>query len=139
MREHGVQHYRWLAETAADGRRLPLSPQAINIILHELVENACKFHPTHHPHLDVTLKETGERQVQLQMEDDGLTLAAEQIERIWKPFYQAEAGFSGNVPGMGLGLPLIAALVVGAGGRVRFYNRSPGPGIVVELTLPLIV
>lgn len=75
----------------------------------------------------------------LRVEDDGLTLAAEQIEQIWRPYFQAEAGFSGNVPGLGLGLPLIAALVVGAGGHVHFYNRSPGPGVAVELMLPLAV
>ncbi len=137
MREHGVEQYRWRAETEADGRILPLSPQAINIILHELVENAAKFHPLHKPRVEVTLKEAEPGCVLLRMEDDGVTLAAEQVEQIWKPYYQAEAGFSGNVPGMGLGLPLVASLVVGAGGHVHFYNRSPGPGVAVELTLPL--
>jgi CheY-like chemotaxis protein/nitrogen-specific signal transduction histidine kinase len=137
MREHGVKHYQWYATTPADERSLPLSPQAINIILHELVGNACKFHPAHAPCMAVTLKEAGPNQVMLQVEDDGLTLGAEQIEQIWKPFYQAEASFSGNMPGMGLGLTLIAALVIGAGGHVHFYNRSPGPGVAVELTLPL--
>ena len=138
MREHGIERYCWQAQTAADGRSLPLSPPAMNIILHELVENACKFHPQQQPHINVILKEAGEKQVLLRVEDDGLTVAAEQLERIWRPFYQAEAGFSGNVPGLGLGLPLIAALIVGVGGQVQLYNRSPGPGVVVELTLPLV-
>lgn len=138
MREHAIEHYRWFAATPADRRSIPLSPQAINIILHELVENACKFHPTHTPCIEVTLKAATTDHVLLRVEDDGLTLAAEQVKQIWKPYFQAEAGFSGNVPGMGLGLPLIASLVLGAGGHVRFYNRHPGPGIAVELTLPLL-
>lgn len=137
MRDHGVEPYRWHAATPADERSISLSPQAINIILHELVENATKFHPQHKPAMDVTLHEGSPDQVVLRVEDDGMTLAAEQVEQIWKPYYQAEAGFSGNVPGMGLGLPLVASLVVEAGGHVHFYNRNPGPGVAVELTLPL--
>jgi signal transduction histidine kinase len=74
----------------------------------------------------------------LRCEDDGVTLAPAQLEQIWRPYFQAEAGFSGNVPGSGLGLSLIASLIVGVGGRVRFYNRNPGPGVAVELTIPLV-
>lgn len=137
MSELEVEHYFWIASTPADLRTIPLTSQAIDIILHELVQNACKFHPAHTPSITVTLKETGDNEVLLRVEDDGVTLAAEQIDRIWKPYYQAEAGFSGNVPGFGLGLSLISSLVISAGGHVHFYNRSPGPGVIVELALPL--
>jgi signal transduction histidine kinase len=137
MRDCAIATYEWCAAIPADERRIPLAPQAIDIILRELVENARKFHPAHTPFIRVTLKDHGAGRVLLRVEDDGRTLAAEQIERIWKPYYQAEAGFSGNVPGLGLGLPLVASLVVGAGGQVRFCNRNPGPGVAVELALPV--
>ena len=32
----------------------------------------------------------------------------------------------------------LAALIVGVGGKVQLYNRNPGPGVAVELTLPLV-
>ena len=44
---------------------------------------------------------------------------------------------SGEVPGLGLGLSIVGALVLESGGRYRLFNRADGPGIVVELTLSL--
>jgi K+-sensing histidine kinase KdpD len=37
---------------------------------------------------------------------------------------------------MGLGLSLVASIVWSTGGRFRIYNRSGGPGIIVDLSLP---
>ena len=135
--ERGLQGFIWSSPSAADADSVPLSPQGLEIILIELFENAYKFHPTNSPQVTVSLQHGRPGYVVLRCEDDGVTLAPTQIEQIWKPFYQAEAGFSGNLPGSGIGLPLIATIVIGAGGLVHFYNRHPGPGIAVELTLPL--
>jgi CheY-like chemotaxis protein len=134
--EYGFGDFTWSALTPADQRTLPLAAHTLEIILAELFENAVKFHPQHTPSVALILQAKGEDYVTLRCEDDGVTIAPTQIDLIWKPYYQAEAGFSGNMPGAGLGLPLIASLIVGAGGRVRFYNRHSGPGAGVELTLP---
>ena len=68
------------------------------------------------------------------MTDDGVSLSAEQLEKVWVPYYQAERYFTGQVAGMGLGLPTVAALVARVGGSVQMRNRTGGPGIVVEFT-----
>ena len=136
--ERGLQGFVWSSPSAVEARSVPLSLQGLEIILIELFENAYKFHPTNSPQVTVSLQHGRPGYVILRCEDDGVTLAPTQIEQIWKPFYQAEAGFSGNLPGSGIGLPLIATIVIGAGGHVHFYNRNPGPGIAVELTLPLV-
>jgi hypothetical protein len=39
--------------------------------------------------------------------------------------------------GMGLGLPGVASLVWEGDGACRIYNRDDGPGVVVELDLPV--
>jgi signal transduction histidine kinase len=54
------------------------------------------------------------------------------------PYYQAERYFTGQVPGMGLGLPTVATLVSRVGGTVYLRNRSGGPGVVVEFTSPIV-
>ncbi len=75
--------------------------------------------------------------IHIQIKDDGLTLSPKQLTKIWTPYYQAEKYFTGQVPGMGLGLSMVASLVWSLGGTCEAYNRERGPGIVVELGLPL--
>ncbi len=114
---------------------LGISAQGLELILWELLENAQKFHPEQQPHVMVSLDAmpAGGR---LRVVDDGCTLPADQLLRIWQPYYQVERYFTGQVPGMGLGLSVVAALVWGLGGSCQAYNRTPGPGIVIELLLP---
>jgi C4-dicarboxylate-specific signal transduction histidine kinase len=42
------------------------------------------------------------------------------------------------VPGMGLGLPMVASLLWRIGGSCRISNREPGPGIDVEIRIPFV-
>ncbi len=117
--------------------RLVLSNRAMEWIIWELLENARKFHPQQAPTLALEVERCGEQAIRLQVADDGITLTPEQLEQVWVPHYQAEKRFTGRVAGMGLGLSLVASLVWEVGGACHLFNRSDGPGIVVELVLPL--
>ena len=119
-----------------DQVQISTSATAVEIILGELIRNARKFHPEESPTLQVSLSSV-DRGILLQVGDDGLTLSPEQLAKMWTPYYQAEKFFSGQVPGMGLGLSMVASLVWSAGGTCRAYNQDSGPGIVVEIMLPL--
>ncbi len=146
-------------EECSGDSRLALARPAMELILWELLVNARKFHPQHTPTVDVyvaceidkelTLKmaedgsvEKRERVVKpttvcLRVSDDGTTLSPEQLAHVFTPYFQAEKHFTGAVSGMGLGLSMVAALVWSVGGACKLYNRASGPGVVVELTLPL--
>ncbi len=113
-----------------------LPRQAIEVIAWEVLENAKKFHPTHTPAVEIEIRRDTADRITWQIGDDGLTLSPEQLEQIWTPYYQGEKGFTGEMPGMGLGLPTVASLVWGVGGSCRLYNRPDGPGVIVELVLP---
>jgi K+-sensing histidine kinase KdpD len=115
---------------------LPTSRQTMELILWELCENAKKFHPRQTPALGVNMSGIPAG-LRLQLSDDGVTLAPDQLAHMWTPYYQGEKYFTGQMPGMGLGLAMVAQLVWGMGGACRAYNREDGPGIVVELELPL--
>lgn len=117
------------------GTYIPTSRQTLELILWELLENAKKFHPTQSPTLEVKIFGVS-RGVCLHISDDGLTLLPEQLTHMWTPYYQLEKYFSGQVPGMGLGLAMVASLAWGIGGTCRSCNRADGPGIVIELELP---
>jgi DNA-binding response OmpR family regulator len=116
---------------------LVLSQQAIDLILRQLLDNTKKFHPQHSPVVEIIFSRSHDNAVGIRVCDDGVHLSAEQLATAWVPYYQAEKDFSGEVPGMGLGLAMVAALLWNVGGQYHLSNRSPGPGVEVELIIPL--
>jgi DNA-binding response OmpR family regulator len=117
--------------------RITLSQQAAELALRQILENSKKFHPTQTPAIDIALSRVGPRKASLRLGDNGLTLSPEQLARVWIPYYQGEKYFTGEAQGMGLGLSTVFALVSGVGGSCRLHNQPTGPGVVVELILPL--
>jgi PAS domain S-box-containing protein len=115
-----------------------LTRRAIELILWEVFENAIKFHPQGTPTVKFSVVRTGDVGICLKIMDDGLTLSPEQLERMWTPYYQGEKHFTGESAGMGLGLSMAASLVWNVGGSCRAYNRDDGPGIVIDLVIPLL-
>ncbi len=125
---HGIQN--------PDSTFVQMPCRTIELILRELGENAKKFHPEQSPTLEIEISSIREG-IRIRVCDDGLTLASEQLAKLWIPYYQVDGYFSGEIPGMGLGLAVVASLVWSAGGKCHAYNRENGPGIVVEIILPL--
>ncbi len=118
---------------------LSLAPHAVELILFELCENAKKFHPQGEPHIQIEVaKAMTPRGARLRIQDDGITLSPEKLTQMWQPYYQAEPRFTGETPGMGLGLAVVASLVWSSGGTCQAYNRSNGAGLVVDITLPSV-
>jgi len=123
-------------ESLRDSRIL-LSRRAVELALWEVLENAKKFHPGQSPQVEISVFRASPDEISLRITDDGVTISPEHLGRIWTPYYQGEKHFTGETRGMGLGLSTVAALVWEVGGTCRAYNREDGPGIVVELVLPL--
>jgi DNA-binding response OmpR family regulator/two-component sensor histidine kinase len=118
-------------------RRIAITRHSLDVALRELLENARKFHPTQTPHVSVTITLAAEDQIILRVADNGSSLSPEQISSAWRPYYQGERSFTGQIEGMGLGLALVARIIYAVGGRCAIANRSDGPGVVIELHLPL--
>ena len=115
----------------------PVNSKELEWTVRELFNNAKKFHPNNSPEIRFELRAKNQHWFILRISDDGVSLSPEHIEKLWHPYYQGEKYFTGQMPGMGLGLPTIANLVWQAGGEYRLYNRVPAPGVVVELSFPL--
>jgi len=118
--------------------RVGLNDGAWRTIFEELLENSCKFHPDGAPSVVITATSAGADRVLLRVVDDGTTMTPQQIEWALQPYLQGEKYFTGETPGTGLGLPTVAMLVWQLGGDIRITNRRDAPGVVVELTLPLV-
>lgn len=117
--------------------RLRLSGPAMETILWEVLENAKKFHPEQDPEVQLFAFRMDSGEVGIWIGDNGQNLSPEQLARAWSPYYQGEKGFTGEVSGMGLGLPMVATIIWGVGGRCRMYNRPNAPGVIVELIVPV--
>ena len=72
--------------------------------------------------------------VDIEVEDNGVGVAAEDLRRVFEPFFTTkEVG-----RGTGLGLPISARIVERCGGTIRFESEK-GKGTLVTVTLPLRV
>ncbi|MCX6045674.1 MAG: response regulator [Chloroflexi bacterium] len=125
-----------VSDTIVGRNSVKLSLRAMECILWELLENAKKFHPTESPHVEVTLATEAKHAFTLRIIDNGITLSPGQIARVWAPYYQVEKYFTGEIPGMGLGLSMVAGLVWEVGGSCQLRNRDDGLGVIVELLIP---
>ncbi len=114
-----------------------LSQPLLMLIFRELLSNAKKFHPLQNPKIEMAI-DVFDGEVCLRVSDDGVHLPPTELITMWQPYYQIEKGFSGQVPGFGLGLAAVASFVWSAGGTCRSYNREEGAGVVIELVLPRI-
>lgn len=120
----------------AKSGRLPCSRESLEWVLFELLENAKKFHPQRAPVVVVSVARLGAGWTALTAADDGQALSPEQLAQAGRPFFQGEKYFTGETPGMGLGLASVFALVWQSGGSCRVRNRPEGPGVCVDLLWP---
>lgn len=72
----------------------------------------------------------------IEIEDDGPGVPAEEMERVFEPFYRREPSRSRETGGAGLGLAVVRSIARAHGGDVTLRNR-PGGGLTARVSLPL--
>ena len=115
---------------------IPISSADLERVIRELLHNARKFHPRHNPQIQITIQ-ANKKQMQLQVADDGAGVPVEQLNRIWNPYYQIDKDFTGEMPGIGVGLSTIATMILNVGGKCRAFNHEENVGLIVEIELPV--
>lgn len=121
-----------LRTAVSDDTTVGASPEAVRLILANLVENALR-HGGPEARVDVHVR-GGADHVEFVVSDDGLGIAAEDRELIFKRYWRGRSAMRN--PGVGLGLWLVWRVVEGVGGRVRFH-ASPTGGSVFTVVLPV--
>lgn len=119
-------------------RALQLSNEDSILILQEILGNSQKFHPNGNPTVHVNILAAGENAVEITITDDGRNVNQETLRMMGTPFFQAEKHFTGEIPGMGLGLSMVSTMLASIGGRCRVSNREDRPGLCVRLEVPLV-
>src|SRR6267143_7070570 len=91
-------------------------------VLGNLVRNAIVHTPPQTP-IDISLS-TEDSVAKLSIADHGPGLSAEEVDRIFEPFYRADPSRSRDNGGAGLGLSIASAVVTAHGGRVKVHETD---------------
>ena len=127
--ESGVLGHELSIEGATTRGPVELRPMALKRALSNLVENGFKYGGR------VRLRVEDGEAVRLRVQDDGPGLPPAELERVFEPFYRAEASRSRETGGVGLGLSIARDAVETQGGTLTLHNRAEG-GLEALLTLP---
>ena len=142
----GVAHQAFAAVAAEKGLAFELvfspaaagryrgDPTRIRQILYNLMSNAVKF--TERGAVRVRIERAADARLAIAVEDTGLGIAPEQLERLFGKFEQADASTTRRYGGAGLGLAICRELAGLMGGTITAQSR-PGEGARFTLSLPL--
>jgi PAS domain S-box-containing protein len=115
-------------------------PVRLRQILYNLVGNAVKFTPEGSVGLEVyplpVMAPDGRQHVHFVVEDTGIGIADEALERIFESFTQADSSTTRKYGGTGLGLGMVKRLVGLMGGTTQVVSE-PGRGTQMHFTIPL--
>ena len=116
-----------------------LDPLRFKQVLSNLVSNAIKFTEQGHIRITVDLMTTDMTEralMQLSVQDSGVGIGAEDQQRLFEPFAQAENSHQQARSGAGLGLVISRNLCEMMGGQLQLSSQ-PGIGTQVCVSLPL--
>jgi len=103
-------------------------------VLNNLGSNAIKFT---HEGGTVTFRTKNEgRAVRIQVEDTGIGIPKEEIEKIFDKFYQIDSSLSREYPGVGLGLTVSKSIIEWHGGEILAESET-GVGSRFTVLMPV--
>ncbi|MDX6647568.1 MAG: hypothetical protein QOK40_3295 [Miltoncostaeaceae bacterium] len=109
-------------------------PGRLGQSLDNLLSNALKFTP-HGGLVDVRISRRGELAV-VEVRDSGVGIPENEQGRLFERFFRASTATDREIPGVGLGLTIVKAIVEGHGGVVVVESQH-GQGATFRLELPL--
>lgn len=71
--------------------------------------------------------------IDIHLRDSGPGVAPEHLDRLFEPFFRADAARSHDDGHVGLGLMVVERLVAAHGGRIRAVDEAPGLGLCFDL------
>jgi signal transduction histidine kinase len=124
-----------------------VDPERIEQVLYNLVDNAIKYSPAG-TSIRITTWATGKGQashheareippnmVAVSVEDEGIGIPPEDLERVFERFWRADSGRRRRASGTGLGLAICMGIVAAHGGQIWAENK-PNAGCRVTFTIP---
>jgi signal transduction histidine kinase len=107
-------------------------PDLLLLAMHNLLDNAVKYTAPGDT-IEVRALENG-NEIVIEVADTGPGIPEEEVGLVWEELYRSEQ--ARGVPGSGLGLPLVRAIIEKHGGIVRLRSMH-GQGTVFSVSLPV--
>ncbi|MCX7853460.1 MAG: ATP-binding protein [Caldilineales bacterium] len=107
-------------------------PWRLEQVVTNLVDNAIKFTPAQ-GRVTIRARDTGDF-IEVSVEDTGIGIPADQLERVFERFYQVDGGVNRLYKGTGLGLTICRHLVEHHGGRI-WATSELGRGTTFTFTI----
>jgi CheY-like chemotaxis protein/two-component sensor histidine kinase len=115
-------------------------PVRLTQVFANLLDNACKYMDRGGRIVVATEigpeRHDGRHEVIVRVRDEGVGIAADQLDRIFELFTQIDASLERSRSGLGIGLTLVTSLVELHGGRVEAHSAGPGRGSEFSVILP---
>lgn len=114
---------------------------SVNEVLFEmlvmnLITNGIKYNSSPRPAVSISFFLNG-RSVEIRFKDNGIGIRKNQLQKIFKKFYQIGISDNMSAKGSGLGLYIVNNIARIHRGRINAYSRGAGKGSVFTLILPL--
>ncbi len=104
-------------------------------VFHNLLDNAVKFSPDG-GEIRVHAR-TRDDELVIAISDQGIGIPPDELEQVFRRFYQVEGGSTRRFNGMGIGLALCRKIVESHGGRIWAESEGEGKGSTFYVALPL--
>lgn len=110
-----------------------LDVEQMGRVLDNIVSNSLKYNKDRELHIGVSLSRIGNR-VKLILQDDGIGVSDDQLERLFDSFYRGDESRSNPTEGSGLGLSIAKRIVTAHHGTIEAQNKG---GLAIIITLPV--
>ena len=130
-------HASGISVDLAEGSALQIvaDPMRLAQVASQYLSNAIRFSRAG-GRVTLRARALGASEVVVEVADQGIGIAPEDLPRLFTPFHQLSKGLARTHGGAGLGLALVRRLVEAQGGSVA-AESTPGVGSVFSFTLPI--
>jgi two-component system, OmpR family, phosphate regulon sensor histidine kinase PhoR len=143
--QNGFEHFKIMLEENNGTADLQLNAKNdiitadevhITNLIRNLMDNAIKYAKPDTPlHIRISTSNT-KKSLLLYIEDNGVGMSKETVNRIFEKFFRAHTGNVHNVKGFGLGLTYVKAVIDAHKGRIK-VESTLGKGSIFTVELPL--
>lgn len=109
-------------------------PDRLEQVIGNLVDNGIKYGRSE-GRVSVSARALEQGQVEVAVQDDGVGIPLEALERVFERFYRVDKARSREQGGTGLGLSIVKHIVQNHGGKA-WARSEPGQGTTFLFTLP---